>query len=255
MTAINNNNLIERNALAPSRRQVLAGGGAVIVSFSLGTARAQAPQPQSPPLPGSLKETPLLDSWIRIDADGSITVVTGKAELGQGIKTALLQVAGEELGVGMERMQLVTADTARTPNEGYTSGSQSMPNSATAIRNAAAQVREILLARAAERLGTEIDHVKLRDGTVTSDDGKSIGIGELVGDDVLHVRAQPSSKLTDPSSYKLIGKPVARVDIPAKVTGGTAYVQDLRLPGMVHARVVRPPGYGCLLYTSPSPRD
>jgi CO/xanthine dehydrogenase Mo-binding subunit len=247
MTAINNNNLIERNALAPSRRQVLAGGGAVIVSFSLGTARAQAPQPQSPPLPGSLKETPLLDSWIRIDADGSITVVTGKAELGQGIKTALLQVAGEELGTGIERMKLVTADTARTPNEGYTSGSQSMPNSATAIRNAAAQVREILLARAAERLGTEIDHVKLRDGTVTSDDGKSIGIGELVGDDVLHVRAQPSSKLTDPSSYKLIGKPVARVDIPAKVTGGIAYVHDLRLTNMVHARVVRPPGYGARL--------
>jgi CO/xanthine dehydrogenase Mo-binding subunit len=122
-----------------------------------------------------------------------------------------------------------------------------MPNSATAIRNAAAQVREILLARAAERLGTEIDHVKLRDGTVTSDDGKSIGIGELVGDDVLHVRAQPSSKLTDPSSYKLIGKPVARVDIPAKVTGGIAYVHDLRLTNMVHARVVRPPGYGARL--------
>ena len=93
MNASNNNNLIERDAVAPSRRQVLAGGGAVIVSFSLGTARAQ--QPQSPPLPGSLKETPSLDSWIRIDADGAITVFTGKAELGQGIKTALLQVAGE----------------------------------------------------------------------------------------------------------------------------------------------------------------
>jgi nicotinate dehydrogenase subunit B len=245
MNASNNNNLIERDAVAPSRRQVLAGGGAVIVSFSLGTARAQ--QPQSPPLPGSLKETPSLDSWIRIDADGAITVFTGKAELGQGIKTALLQVAGEELGTSIERLKLVTADTARTPNEGYTSGSQSMPNSATAIRNAAAQVREILLARAAERLGTEVDRVSLRDGTITSDDGKTIGVGELVGDDVLHVRAQPSSKLTDPSRYKLIGKPVARVDIPAKVTGGIAYVHDLRLTGMVHARVVRPPGYGARL--------
>jgi nicotinate dehydrogenase subunit B len=139
MNASNNNNLIERDAVAPSRRQVLAGGGAVIVSFSLGTARAQ--QPQSPPLPGSLKETPSLDSWIRIDADGAITVFTGKAELGQGIKTALLQVAGEELGTSIERLKLVTADTARTPNEGYTSGSQSMPNSATAIRNAAARHR------------------------------------------------------------------------------------------------------------------
>jgi nicotinate dehydrogenase subunit B len=247
MNAINNNKVIERDAIMLSRREVLAAGGAIIVSFSLGTAQAQVPQPQSPPLPGSLKETPLLDSWVRIDADGSITVLTGKAELGQGIKTALLQVAGEELGTGIERIKLVTADTARTPNEGYTSGSHSMPDSATAIRNAAAQVREILLARAAERLGSEIDQMKLRDGTVTSDDGKTIGIGELVGDDVLHVRAQPTSKLADPSSYTLIGKPVARVDIPAKVTGGVAYVHDLRLTDMVHARVVRPPGYGAHL--------
>ena len=247
MNMINNNKVIERDAITLSRREVLAAGGAIIVSFSLGTAQAQAPQPQSPPLPGSLKETPLLNSWVRIDADGSITVFTGKAELGQGIKTALLQVAGEELGTGIERIELVTADTARTPNEGYTSGSHSMPDSATAIRNAAAQVRDILLARAAERFGSDIEHVKLRDGTITSDEGKSIGVGELVGDVVLHVRAQPTSKLTDPSSYKLIGKPVARVDIPAKVTGGVAYVHDLRLAGMVHARVVRPPGYGAHL--------
>ncbi|MBV8747594.1 MAG: xanthine dehydrogenase family protein molybdopterin-binding subunit [Xanthobacteraceae bacterium] len=247
MNAINNNNLIKREAVALSRRGVLAGGGAVIVSFSFGSAHAQAPQPQSPSLPGSLKETPLLDSWIRIDADGSITVFTGKAELGQGIKTALLQVAGEELGTGIERIKLVTADTARTPNEGYTSGSHSMPDSATAIRNAAAQARDILLTRAAERLGTDIGHAKLRDGTVRSDDGKTVSIGELVGDDVLHVRAEPTSKLTDPSSYRLIGKPIARVDIPAKVTGGIAYVHDLRLTDMVHARVVRPPGYGAHL--------
>ena len=174
MNAINNNKVIERDAITLSRREVLAAGGAIIVSFSLGPAQAQVPQPQSPPLPGSLKETPLLNSWVRIDADGSITVLTGKAELGQGIKTALLQVAGEELGTGIERIKLVTADTARTPNEGYTSGSHSMPDSATAIRNAAAQVREILLARAAERLGSEIDQVKLRDGTVRSDNGNDV---------------------------------------------------------------------------------
>jgi CO/xanthine dehydrogenase Mo-binding subunit len=245
MNAINNNSLLVRDAIALSRRQVLTGGGAVIVSFSLGAARAQ--QPASPPLPGSLKETPMLDSWVRIDANGSITVFTGKAELGQGIKTALLQVASEELGTGIYRIKLIMADTARTPNEGYTSGSHSMQDSATAIRNAAAQVREILLVRAAERLATQVEHVKLHDGTVTSDDGKTISIGELIGDDVLHVRAQPRSKLKDPSTYTLIGKPVARVDIPAKVTGGVAYVHDLRLPDMVQARVVRPPGYGAHL--------
>ena len=245
MNMISNKKLDSGEAFLLSRRGVLVGSGAIVVSFSLGAVHAQ--QPASPPLPGSLKETPLLDSWVRIDADGSITVFTGKAELGQGIKTALLQVAAEELGAGIERITLVTADTARTPNEGYTSGSHSMPDSATAIRNAAAQVREILLTRAAERLSSEVDHLKLRDGMVSSGDGKSIGVGELVGDDVLHVRAQPNSKLTDPSSYTLIGKPVARVDIPAKVTGGVAYVHDLDLTGMVHARVVRPPGYGAHL--------
>ncbi len=211
-------------------------------------ARAQTPQTaRSPPLPGSLKDTPMLDSWIRIDADGSVTVFTGKAELGQGIKTALLQVAAEELGVPMEHITLVTADTARTPNEGYTSGSQSMSDSATAIRNAAAQVREILLARAAERMSVNVERIKIRDGVMIADDGSRLPFGELVGDDVLHVRAQPASKFKEPSTYTVMGKPVARVDIPAKVTGGVAYVHDLRLPGMVHARVVRPPNYGARL--------
>jgi nicotinate dehydrogenase subunit B len=242
-------NALERNL--PSRRQVVGGGGALIVGFALlggrTVAQAPPPAPQAPPLPGSLKDTPMLDSWIRIDADGSITVFTGKAELGQGVRTAVLQVAAEELSVAMERIKLITADTALTPNEGYTSGSQSMPNSATAIRNAAAQVREILLARAAERLGTDIARLKVGDGAIMADTGAGIGFGELVSGEVLHVRAQPTTKFKDPSTYTVIGKPVARVDIPAKVTGGVAYVHDLRLPDMVHARVVRPPGYGARL--------
>ena len=234
-----------------SRRQVVGHGGALIVSFALFGARARAQMPQTtpvaPPLPGSLKDTPMLDSWIRIDADGSVTVLTGKAELGQGIKTALLQVAAEELGVSMERIKLITADTARTPNEGYTSGSQSMSDSATAIRNAAAHVREILLARAAERMSVNVERIKIRDGVMIADDDSRLPFGELVGADILHVRAQPASKFKEPSTYTVMGKPVARVDIPAKVTGGVAYVHDLRFPGMVHARVVRPPNHGARL--------
>lgn len=240
-----------------SRRQVVARGGALIVSFSLLGARtgAQTPPaaPASPPLPGNLKDSPLLDAWIRIDADGSITAFTGKGELGQGIRTAILQVAAEELGVAMERIKLVTADTALTPNEGYTSGSQSMSDSATAVRNAAAQVRAILLARAAERLGVGADRLKVGDGVVAADDGRSVALGELVSGDVLHVRAEPTSRFKDPSTYTVMGKSVPRIDIPAKVTGGVAYVHDLRLPGMVHARVVRP-GYGArLLDVDPRP--
>ena len=142
-----------------SRRRVLAGTGALIVSFStrrlLGARGARSGQatPAKPPLPGSLKENPFLNSWIRMEADGNITVFTGKAELGQGIKTALLQVAAEQLDVPMAALKIVTADTSRTANEGFTAGSHSMQDSGTAIMHAAAQVRAILLAEAARRLG------------------------------------------------------------------------------------------------------
>ena len=138
--------------LVLSRRSVLAGTGALLVSFSgsrlLAQTEGAAAAPPAP-WPGSLKDTPFLDSWIRIDAKGEITVFTGKAELGQGIRTAIQQVAAEELDVPFEGLKLITADTRLTPNEGYTAGSQSMPESATAVRNAAAQVREILIAEAA----------------------------------------------------------------------------------------------------------
>ena len=241
------------NALADplSRRSVLSGGGALIVSFSLlqplaAQERGPVQSRSTPPLPGSLNTSPMLDSWIRIDADG-ITVFTGKAELGQGIKTAAIQVAAEELSVEPRAINLVTADTSRTPNEGYTSGSQSMQDSATAIRHAAAQAREILINAAASRLATSADRLNVRNGVVTTGDGRSIRYGELVANELLHVHAQPQSKLKDPSTFAVIGQPMQRVDIPAKVTGGVAYVQDLRLPGMAHARVVRPPSYGARL--------
>jgi len=233
------------------RRRVLAGGGALIVSFSLSGALAQqqgapaaAPAP-SPP--GSLKNSPYLDAWIRIDANGSIEVFTGKAELGQGFKTAFQQIAAEELGVAFESLKVTTADTRLTANEGYTSGSNSMKDSGTAIQNAAAQARELLLAEAANRLGLSVETLWTADGAVIAPDGKRLSYGELVRDDMLHVQAQPKSKLKDPATFKIIGRPVPRVDIPAKVTGGAAYVQDMRLPGMVHARIVRPPSYGAQL--------
>ena len=234
---------------ALSRRTLLGGGGALVVSFSLIRypflpAAAQGPQP--PRLPGSLRTTPMLDAWIRVDGNG-ITVFTGKAELGQGIKTALLQVAAEELGVETGQILFITADTANTPNEGYTAGSQSMQDSATAIRHAAAQARERLLAAASARLGVPAEQLTANDAVITAADGRRASYRELASAEILHVEAQPHSTLKQPGSYRLIGKPVARVDIPAKVTGAIAYVQDLRLPGMVHARVVRPPSYGARL--------
>jgi CO/xanthine dehydrogenase Mo-binding subunit len=233
------------------RRRVLAGGGALIVSFSLSGALAQqqgAPAPApAPSPPGSLKTSPYLDAWIRIDANGSIEVFTGKAELGQGFKTAFQQIAAEELDVAFESLKVTTADTRLTANEGYTSGSNSMKDSGTAIQNAAAQARELLLAEAASRLGLSVETLWTAEGAVIAPDGKRLSYGELVRDDMLHVQAQPKSKLKDPATFKVIGRSVPRVDIPAKVTGGAAYVQDMRLPGMVHARIVRPPSYGAQL--------
>ena len=230
-----------------SRRRFLASSGALLLSFSLRPALGASPE--APALPGSLKSAPMLDSWIRIDADGSITVFTGKAELGQGIKTALIQVAAEELVVEPRRINLVTADTSRTPNEGYTAGSQSMQDSGTAILNAAAQVRTTLVELAASRFNVPADRVSVQNGTVRADDGRTIAYGELVKGQDLRIRAQPRSALKDPGARAVMGRPMQRVDIPAKVTGNAIYVQDVRLPGMVHARVVRPPSYGARLRT------
>jgi nicotinate dehydrogenase subunit B len=227
------------------RRAFIAAGGGLVVAFSIGPkALAQSPSgaAPAPERPGSLKTQPYLDGWIRIDADGNITVFTGKAELGQGIKTALIQVAAEELIVASNRIVLVTADTERTANEGYTSGSHSMQDSGTAIRHAAAQVRAILVARAAERLGVAAEGLHVANGVIASDGGHGVTYAELVSGDLLHVEAAPQSKLRDPAEHKIVGKSMRRVDIPAKVMGGAAYVQDLRFDGMVHGRVVRPPG-------------
>ncbi len=229
---------------ALSRRAVVAGGGALVVGFSL---RGQAQTPPPAPLPGSLKQAPWLDAWIRIDSDGTIIVFTGKAELGQGIKTALLQVAAEELYVAVGRLKLVTADTGQTPNEGYTAGSHSLQDSGTAIRAAAAQVREILIGQAAGLLGVPADQLKLADAAVVAPDGRRMNYGSLLPRGILHVAPQPEAKLKDPAAYTEVGVAAKRVDIPAKLTGGAAYVQDFRLPGMLHARVVRPPHPGARL--------
>lgn len=241
--------------LVLSRRGVLAGAGALLVSFSASHLWAQteggsaATPPAAPPAPrpGSLKDTPLLDAWIRIDAKGEITVFTGKAELGQGIRTAIQQVAAEELDVPFEVLKLITAETGLTPNEGYTAGSQSMPESATAVRHAAAQVREILIAEAAKRAGLPEDQLRAENGAVVAAGGQRFAYGDLVSGTLLHIEAQPQSRLRSPETFKVMGKSVPRVDIPAKVTGGPAYVHDMRPQGMVHGRVVRPPSYGARL--------
>jgi nicotinate dehydrogenase subunit B len=227
-----------------TRRKVLAGGGALILAFGLARVRAET---ATSSLPGSLADAPRLDSWIRIDANGAVTVLTGKAELGQGLKTALLQIAAEELKVAFSKLTLITADTSLTADEGYTAASHSVQDSGTAIRNAAAQVREILVGEAARRLNVDKTTLRAGEGMVIGANGVRFAYGELVRDELLEVNAQPTSQLTATADFTVMNQPIRRIDIPAKVTGGPAYVQDMRLLGMLHGRVVRPPSPGATL--------
>jgi nicotinate dehydrogenase subunit B len=227
-------------------RRRLLGRGALVVAFSLSRRAMAEDAEKKPALPGDLEKFPLLDSWIRIDADGHITVFTGKAELGQGLKTALVQLAADELAVPPASIELVTADTARTPDEGVTAGSRSLSDSGTAVLNAAANVRQLLTETAAWRWLIAVEEVELHDGAAHAPNGDSLGYGELAAALSLHVDAKPHVARRE-KGVRLIGTDLPRVDIPAKVSGGAAYVQDMRRPGMLHARVVRGPSEGTRL--------
>lgn len=192
----------------------------------------------------SLQAYSQLDDWIRIETDGSVTVFTGKVELGQGLKTAVARIAAEELDLALERIRVHTADTAEGPNEGVTAGSLSLEHSGTAIRTAAAEARQFLIEAAAERLGVHADQLRIEDGTVCGPQRQKISYAELLGGGRFDHVISGSVPAKEPASYQLIGRPGPRVDLFEKVTGGGAFLHDLRLPRMVFARVVRPPGFG-----------
>ena len=227
-----------------SRRVFLKHSGVVVATFSLAgpAAIAQQAAPVRAPLPGSLNTNRMLDGWIRINANGKVTIHTGKCELGQGILTALAQIAADELDVAYERIEMVSADTARTPNEGMTAGSLSVENSGGALRFACAEARAMLLAAAAQKLNVAVEKLTVSDGAISASPVRT-SYWELAKDLNLKREATAVAKPKAPSQHKVIGQSVPRRDLPAKVTGGAAYVQDMRLPGMVFGRVVRPPSY------------
>ena len=225
-----------------NRRDFAKGLGGIVLAFTLDPVAAQ-----QKPLPGSLGGNRMLDAWIRINADGTATVFNGKVELGQGIVTALAQIAAEELDLPLARVQMISGDTGRTPNEGQTAGSQSVEDSVTALRLAAAEVRALLLALGAPKLDASADQLTVADGVIKAPSGKTIGYGDLAASADLHREATASVKPKPANTHKIVGQPIKRFDIPGKVTGKATYVQDLRLPGMVHGRVVRPPQYGATL--------
>ncbi len=236
--------------MTPTRRDMLGG---LLVAFALTpAAHAQTgggegsggPPTVAPELPGALAEFPNLDAWIRIAPDGRITVFTGKAELGTGIKTAIAQLAADELDVALDQINLITADTGLTPNEGVTAGSQTLEQSGTAVANAAANVRLLLAEAAAARWGVAAADLFTRNGSVFDGKGRSASYAELAGTTSLAVRARADVPRKRQEARRLIGRPVPRVDLPAKLTGLAAYVHDMRLPDMVHARVLRGPSSG-----------
>jgi nicotinate dehydrogenase subunit B len=184
-----------------------------------------------------------LDDWIRIEPDGSITAFSGKVELGTGTRTALAQIVAEELDVAFDRVRMVMGDTERTPNEGTTAGSLTIVSSGEALRQASAEARRILLDMASDRLDAAVHELTISDGliSVSSHPDRSISYTELMGGKLFKARVTYSAPLKLPSDYKVVGKPIPRVDIPGKFTGRKSFIQDLVVPGMLHGRLVRPP--------------
>jgi nicotinate dehydrogenase subunit B len=193
-------------------------------------------------LPASLARHPELDLWIRIDRAETITLFTGKVELGQGLRTAIARIGAEELDVSLERIRVSTADTRHGLNEFFTAGSQSMEDSGTSMRRAAAEARALLLARAAERLGARIGDLVVDDGTVSvRGGGARVSYWQLLGGARFACRATGEVAPKDPGAYQIIGRSARRIDLVGLVTGTARYVQDLARPGLLHARVLRPP--------------
>ena len=225
--------------LSMKRRDLLKTGGALIVNFGfpeLSAAQSRMPV-AGPPDPEQI------DSWIAIHQDNTVTVYIGFAELGQGCSTALLQVAAEELDLSMAQINTTGLDTNITPNQGGTYSSSAMRRGGPQVQRAAAEARQALLNMAAQHLDVPVSSLSVRDGVVT--EGRtSVSYGELIGEHQFNIAFTGTAPLKDPASYKLVGKPVPRNDIPLKADGTYRFVQHQRLPGMLHGRIVRPRGQG-----------
>src|SRR5258708_35571566 len=189
---------------------------------------------------GSLAKNPKLAQWVRVHRDGTVSIFSGKVEIGQGISTALAQIAAEELGITLGRIRMVPADTAVSPDEGVTSGSLSIQDSGVALRRACAQARALLLERAAARLGVSPRDLQVADGAVRAA-GRGTSFWECADDAPFDCEVDETAALRSPRDYLVVGKPAPRRDLPDKIAGRPCFIQDMALPGMLYGRVVRPP--------------
>ncbi|MGY4319849.1 nicotinate dehydrogenase subunit B [Bradyrhizobium sp. JR3.5] len=184
------------------------------------------------------------ETFITITADGSVNAYNGHVDLGTGIRTALGQIVAEELDVSFARVVVILGDTAVVPNQGATIASETIQITAVPLRQAAAQARHFLLARAAERLELPVEELTIEDGLIRGHDNRSVSYGELIADDTIRLELADDVPVKAVDAYSVVGKSVPRVDLPAKATGELVYVHDVRVPGMLHGRVVRPPYAG-----------
>ena len=198
------------------------------------------PPASGPPLPISLGRNPRLSRWLTFSAAGRVTLMPGKVELGQGILTALRQIAAEELDVAPARVDLRPAATPDSPDEGITSGSLSVQESGMALRHACAEARAIHLSVAAQRSGVPLDALRVEDGAFVGPAGPVGSYWAQAGDRLLEVDASPGHRSKPAAARRLAGTDAPRLDLPDKVFGAARFLHDLRLPGMLHARVVRP---------------
>ena len=187
-----------------------------------------------------------INAWLRLLENGKVLVLSGKVELGRGIRTALKQIAAEELDMRLDYIEMQLADTKKSPDEGYTAGSYSIQSSGMAIRNAAASARETVLKMAAEKWGIPISQLQLKDGEIIGPT-KKVSLQQLLEGRQIEQKVGTPSEFRGKTVRKFVGKSVPRNDIEDMVRGNPIFVQDLRFPNMVHARTVRPPGYSSKL--------
>jgi CO/xanthine dehydrogenase Mo-binding subunit len=226
-----------------TRPTFLKGTGALVVGFSLGGS-ALAGKAQAAGTRGDVAGPPdatQVDTWLALHEDNTATLYLGKVEIGQGNTTGLIQVAAEELDMDMSQFRLVRHDTNVTPNQGNTSGSASIRSGGPQVRSASAEARQALLGLAAAKLGVSASSLTVSKGVV-SGGGQSVKYGDLLGGKLFNVKQTGKAPTKPVSSYKVVGTTPPRIDIPDKVTGKYTYVQNVRTPGMLHGRVVRPKG-------------
>jgi nicotinate dehydrogenase subunit B len=233
-----------------SRRDFLQSCGALIVSFSAGSLSLLPAQNQGPfgTHPSHI-DPEKLDSWLAVGADGIITAYTGKCDFGQGILTAQSQLVAEELCVPIGRVKLIQCDTSVCPDQGTTSGSQSTPTNFNSqnLALAAATAREALLALAAAKWGEPIAQLTVADGIITSNLGHHVRYEELIGNKHFNLPLSATAKRRSAPDWTVLGKPIPSLDRTALMTGQFEFVHHVRIPGMLHGRVVRPPEMGATL--------